>query len=271
MDRLGIEHLSVSGLPRLELVELAADLGCRHISTNLATNPYGKAHYPPYSLRDDVTLRREMIATMRDRDVSISLGEGMIVWAERDIRDSFKDLDVLAELGVRRINSVSFEPDLNRSIDQFGLLAAAAAEMGMEMTIEPCPTLTVSDLPTAIHVIEQVGRPDFRLLVDSMHVIRSGAAPGDFALLDPDMIGYIQLSDAPLTPRITDYMEEAMVERLLPGEGELPLSDLLSALPRDAVVGLEIPLAAEAQAGISAHDRLRRGVDAARMLLSQLD
>ena len=35
MHPLGIEFISVFGLPPVEFVHLAADLGCRHISTAL--------------------------------------------------------------------------------------------------------------------------------------------------------------------------------------------------------------------------------------------
>lgn len=270
MERLGIELLSVFGMPPVTFVSLAADLNCRYISTALTSNPYNPSIYPPLSLRDDPTLRREMIAAMRDRDVSISLGEGMVVHEGADIQDRVGDLEIMAELGVRRINTVSLDPDLARSIDQFGIVAQTAASLGMETTVEASPGLTVPDLPSALDVIRRVGRPDFRLLVDTMHIVRSGSGPDDLARLDPGVIGYIQLSDALLAPAIPHYMEEAMLERMVPGTGELPLLDLLEVLPRDLVIGLEIPLRAEAMTGVGPHERVGRCVDAARGLLARL-
>ncbi|MFE4817490.1 hypothetical protein ACFRFU_13885 [Streptomyces sp. NPDC056704] len=147
MERLGIELLSVFGMPPVTFVSPAADLGCRYISTALTSNPYNPSIYPPFSLRGDPTLRREMIAAMRDRDVSISLGEGMVVREGADIQDRVGDLEIMAELGVRRINTVSLDPDLARSIDQFGILAETAASLGMVTTVEASPGLTVPDLP----------------------------------------------------------------------------------------------------------------------------
>ena len=35
MDRLGIEMLSVFGMPPIEFVHLTADLGCRYITTSM--------------------------------------------------------------------------------------------------------------------------------------------------------------------------------------------------------------------------------------------
>lgn len=68
--------------------------------------------------------------------------------------------------------------------------------------------------------------------------------------------------------RMRHYAEEAMFERMAPGEGELPLIDMLAALPADRVVGLEIPMRSRAEAGVSAYDRLQPCVEGARRLLS---
>nr|WP_230205060.1 TIM barrel protein [Parafrankia elaeagni] len=257
-------------MPPTEFVSLAADLGCRHISTGLESNPHGTLGYPPFSLRDDAALRREMIAAMRDRGISISLGEGMNVRPGSDVRGRFPDLELMAELGVRRVNTVSLDPDPERSVEQFGYLAEMASSFGMETTLEPSPGLTIGDLPAALEAIRQVGRPDFRLLVDTMHVARAGSTPEDIAALDPHLVGYIQLSDAPLAPTGTDYATEAMFERMVPGTGELPLLDMLTALPRDRVIGLEVPIRSQAEAGVSPADRLARCVEATRGLLTQL-
>jgi len=192
----------------------------------------------------------------------------MNIRAGTDIRDRRGDLEIMAELGTRRVNTVSLDPDLDRSIAQFGLLAEAAAGLGMETTLEPSPGLTIATLPAAVDAVRQVGRPDFRLLIDVMHVIRSGSGPADLAALEPDLVGHVQLSDAPLVPVIPDYGQEAMFERMVPGTGELPLSEVLAALPRDVVIGLEVPLRSQALAYVGPHQRLGRCVEAARELLA---
>jgi sugar phosphate isomerase/epimerase len=233
--------------------------------------PYNPHGYPEFSLRDDPALRREMVAAMGDRGVSISLGEGFSVREGMDVREKAADLAIMAELGVRRINTVSLDPDLSRSLDQFGILAEMAGAGGVETTLEFGPGMSTPDLPTALDAVRAVRRPDFRLLIDTMHLVRSGSGADDIAALDPDVIGYVQLSDAPLVPTIQSYMEEAMFQRMVPGTGELPLRDLLAALPRDLVVGLEVPMRAEAEAGVDPHARLGRCVDAARSLIARLD
>jgi sugar phosphate isomerase/epimerase len=268
MERLGIEPLSVFGMPPVAFVELAADLGLRYIAIMLTPmpNPYG---YPPFSLRDDAELRRQTLAALRDTGVSIALGEGMVVREDTDMRDLATDIAVMGELGAPRVNTMSFDSDRNRTIDRFGAVAELAAGAGMETTFEFGPSKPVGrTLPEALEIIRAVGRQDFRLLIDTMHLVRSGSGAEDVAALDPELIGHVQLADAPLVPTIPDYMEEACFERMVPGTGELPLVDILAALPSDVVIGLEVPLRSQADMGIGPHERLGRCVDAARGLLA---
>jgi len=264
-SRLGIEQLTALGLPPIEFVNVVADVGCNCISTGLSSMP----GYAPFSLRDDKVLRREMIAIMRDRGVSISLGEGCIVRADREMRASGADFDIFHELGAERINTVSMDPDLGRSLDQFGALAEMAAARGMKSCIELCPTLTIDSLSSAVAAVRHVGREDFQLLLDTMHLGRSGATTAEIAALDPAMIGYVQLCDAPLRPTNPDYMDEATFDRMIPGEGELPLHEYLQVLPAGLLVSLEVPLRTLANAGISLRARLERCVKAAESLLKR--
>jgi len=274
MSNLGIEFISVFGMPPVEFVNLAADLGCSHISTGLQNAPgrYNPYEYPPFSLKEDRALRREMTAALNDRGVSISLGEGFAIWPNGNVRESYAaDLEIMSELGITRINSVSFETDRVRSFDQLGVLAEMAGAHGIETMIEFVPTFGIADLATAQAAVNHVGRDNFKILIDTMHVGRSGARAQDIAALDPGVIGYVQLCDALRVPKIPDYLEEAMYERMVPGEGELPLREMLAALPRDRVIGLEVPQRSKVEAGIGQRERMAHCVEAARRLLARLD
>jgi sugar phosphate isomerase/epimerase len=267
MDRLGIEFLSVFGMPPVEFVHLAADLGCRYISTTLVGLSVPELGYPAYSLKDAPRLRKQMLSAMDDRGVAISLGEGLVVRRSADTRDLAADLDVMAELQVPRVNTVSFEPDRDRTFDQVALLAELAAARGMETTIELAPGTTVGDVASGLTALDHIGRSDTRLLIDTMHFVRGGGTVAELAAVDPDRIGYVQLSDTTLQPRVDDYMREAMFERLVPGEGELPLREIIAVVPPDVIIGLEVPQLSLADAGFTPFDRLRPCVESARAML----
>jgi sugar phosphate isomerase/epimerase len=267
MRQLSTEFISVFGLPPVEFVHLAADLGCRYISTALRARRLESLGYPEFSLKDDVRLRQNLLAAMADRGIGISLGEGMVIKARSDASDLAGDLDVMAELGAAQVNTLSFDPDRNRTFDQLATLTEMAAERGIGTTIEMAPGLTIGDLSTVMAALEHVGRPDLRLTVDTMHWARTGYGAAELRQLEPEKIGYVQLSDTTLKPRMKSYMEEAIYERMAPGDGELPLAEILGAAPRDVVVGLEIPMRGLAESGVGPMERLRPCVAAARELL----
>jgi sugar phosphate isomerase/epimerase len=266
VDRLGIESLTVFALPPVDLVHVAADLGCRNISIgpqSFSANPEG---YPSWSLREPA-YRREMKAALRERGVSIALGQGFAIAPGREIRDAAGDLDFMCELGVTRICSVSLDPDLDRTLDQMAACAEMAEAVGVEIVVEFVPGLVLPDLPSTLAALRHVGRKNVRVLIDTMHLIRSGGTAADVAALDPDLIGYAQLCDAPLVPEIPDYMVEAVTERMVPGEGELPLAAIVAALPADVIVGIEIPLLKRALAGEGPRERTHDCVQGARAVL----
>lgn len=271
MDRLGVERLCVFGMPPVEFVQLAAGLGCGFIGVGLTPLRYCNPHgYPDWSLRDDPALRREMVAAMANHGVRISLCEGFGVRRDGDVRDYAADLDILCELGGGRINVASTDRDMGRTLDAFAVLAEMAGARGIETTIEVGPG-PIGTLAAGLEAVRHVGRQSFKLLIDTMHVFRFGGTVADLAALDPGVVGYVQLCDAPLTSPFESYMEEALHERMAPGEGELPLLEALRVLPRDVVVSVEVPQRSKVEAGMSAHERVGHVVAAARDMLARID
>lgn len=270
MDRLGIEFLSVLGLSPVELVRVAAGLGCRNISSAFSGSSVNPEGHALYNLATEAEIRNEMVAAMRDLDVSISLGEGFTVAPGRDILDRKGDFEIWRELGVDRVNIVSMDPDLERTLDQYAIFAQMAFEQGMNQVVaEFAPVLTINNLQTALRAVDHVGHPDFKLLIDTMHFGRTGGTAEMLRQVAPK-IGYVQLCDVPVVPVILDYMEEAMAERLPPGQGELPLHDYLAAVPRDIIVSLEVPQAHLARQGVGPSERLAPALRAARALVAGL-
>ena len=269
-DRLGIEFISVLGMPPVQFIELAAELGCRNVGftlTPITANPHA---YHSWSLRDDAVLRRDTVAALKQNGVSISLGEGFLSFPGTTLADSGADLDLMCELGARRVNVMSFQPDHASALDELSTFAEMTRSRGIKATLEYLPGYPIGDLAGAMAMIAEVGMPDFTLLIDCMHLFRSGASVADVAALDPSAIGYVQFCDVPLIPIHEDYGREALDERLAPGEGDLPLGQLLAVIPRDVTVSLEVPKVAAAAAGIGPRERLAAAVTTTRAMLEAL-
>jgi sugar phosphate isomerase/epimerase len=148
----------------------------------------------------------------------------------------------------------------------FGTLAEMAAAHGMETTVEFAPSLALADLDGALAAVRHVARSDFRLLIDCMHLVRAGHSAADLAAVDPELIGYVQLSDNTVRQRGVTYRDDS-IDRMVPGEGEFPLREILAVLPPGVVIGLEVPMRSRAEAGEPTRERARRCVAAARRLL----
>lgn len=268
VSRIGLDFISVLGLPPLDYVALAAELGCTDIGISAGPVVSVPDLFPTWSLRDNPTLVREVKAAVADKGLSIAVGEGFFILPGKDVAASAADLDLLAEMGAKRCTIVSFEGDSALGFDQLGTFAELAAARGMGSQIEFVPGLGLGDLPTALAAVKHVGRADFGVVIDAMHLFRSGATAADVAALDPVAIGHIQLCDVPLAVAAEGYGYEASFERLCPGAGELPLQSLVDVLPRDRVIALEIPMRTRTLAGDSFVDQFAPCIAATRALLA---
>lgn len=264
---LGIELLTVLGMGPVEHVALAADLGCTAVSMGLTQLPFNPHGYPGWSLREDPALRAELKAALRDRGVTISIAEGMSVSAEADASARAADMDIFADLGALRVNSVDMGVERGRAFDQLAQLCDMARARGMDFSIEFCPAFTIGSLPAALEAVRHIGEDKASVLIDTMHFFRSGGAVRQIADLDPALIGHVQLCDAP-RKAAGDYLKEAMSGRMIPGTGELPLREFVDALPRGQRLGLEVPLMEVAKSGRPALDYVGEIVARTRELLA---
>jgi sugar phosphate isomerase/epimerase len=266
MERLGLDMQSVFGLPPVDYVNLAADLGCSHIAIGLTSLPWNPLDFPTWSLRTDRELRQAFKRALDERGVVASVLAGFSLKSDVDVRDLAPDMDLAVELGVRQLASVGMDRDIARAHDQLAILTEMAAARGMEVVLDYAPHQVINSLEAACAALRHAGSPHALLSLDAMHVFRAGATVADIAALDPALIGYAQVCDVPNVPPHDDYAREATFERLVPGEGDLPLRDFVGALPPHVLIGIEVPNRTLAQSeGLAAF--MARAVRASRALL----
>lgn len=271
-DRVGIEMLTLLGMPPVEYINLASKLGCREVSSGLTGLPLSMfgiddfAPWPMWSLRDEPKLRTELKAAMRDTGVLIGLAEGFRTSPSNDVADYSSDLDLFAELGALRVNAIGLEPDLARSNDQLAQLCDMTMERGMTFTVEFCPAHAVGTLQDVQALIDHIGGGKAKFLIDSMHFFRTGGTVSQIEALDPSTIGYVQLADCRTSLSDDEYMAAAMFAREVPGMGELPLKEFIAALPADVTISVEVPRLDDLRGGMPAEMHAERCVAAARAL-----
>ncbi len=186
-----------------------------------------------------------------------------VIWLRpgADDPDHFRLLDVGAELGARNALVVSSEPDLAVTAEKLGRLVDHAGPVGLRVSLEFGAFTAVRALGDALRVLELCGRPGAGLLVDPLHFARTGSAPSDLAAVDPTRFAYAQFCDAPAAGPSPDevpaIIAEALDGRLLPGDGDLPLSALLDALPPAIPLSVELRSKALREAWPQAASRAR--------------
>jgi sugar phosphate isomerase/epimerase len=230
---IGLEHLTLLDLAPPEFVSVAASAGFGAVGLRIAPATPGEEPWPmsPGSPMLAETVRRCAGAGITVLDVeAIRLGPRPAAY------EPF--LEAAAALGARYLNAVCEDPDLERLGDHFASLVEQAEPYGVRPVIEFMAYRSVRTLAGAVSIAGRSGGGG--ILVDALHVRRCGVDLGQLAAVDPALIAYLQLCDAPLAPP-PDPVAEGRAGRLLPGEGELPLAGLLAAVPGRVPVAAEVP------------------------------
>jgi sugar phosphate isomerase/epimerase len=249
----GLEHLTLLGLAPPEFVSVAAGAGFGAVGLRISPASAGEEPWPmrPGSPMLAETVRRCAAAQVEVLDVeAIRLGP--------EPTDVGPVLEAAAELGARYVITVGEDPDLERLSDHFAELVRSAKPYGLRPVIEFMAYRSLRTLADAAMI---TARSDGGgILIDALHVWRCGVDLRELAGLDPGLVAYLQICDAPLAPP-RDAVAEARTARLLPGAGELPLGDLLAAVPSTVPVAVEAPHPAGRLDPAAFAARARRALD----------
>ncbi|HXY95279.1 MAG TPA: sugar phosphate isomerase/epimerase family protein [Acidimicrobiia bacterium] len=125
--------------------------------------------------------------------------------------------------------------------DAVGAVCRRAEAQGIRISLEFLPESGFPDLPSAQAVVDACGAANVGVLLDVFHLDRSGGTVEDVLRLPPRAIAGIQLSDRRRPAAGTRHVP--LSGRLLPGEGELPLRELVEAALQNspaATVDIEV-------------------------------
>lgn len=243
---LSLAHLTVLDATPPELVTVAAAAGFRRIGIRLSATP--SVGVPPYDMLGDTPLLRETLARLADTGVSVLDVE--FLRFEPDLPQGIPEgfLEAGARLGARYVLVMSTEPLEARTLERFCDLCDRAQQYGLHVCLEFAIYTGVRTLADAVRVVKQSGCANASVLIDALHFSRSGGRPSDIAGVDASLLKYAQICDAvaAIPTETGDLIREARTGRLLPGEGVLPLRDLVAALPAEIPLVIEAPVRATA-------------------------
>lgn len=150
-------------------------------------------------------------------------------------------VEAAARLGARFVLFTSRLKDHGATAARYAEVCAMAEPHGITVVCEFLPIFPLSSIAIADQVVSGVGSNNTGILVDNLHLSRSGGSVDDVRRLGPERFPYLQIADAP-RERPVDMgalFDEALNGRLLPGDGDLPIADLLDAVP-DVALSFEV-------------------------------
>jgi sugar phosphate isomerase/epimerase len=143
-------------------------------------------------------------------------------------------VDLAAELGARHVLVASGPADPAVVVERFAALCNRAGGSAVKMVLEFLPIFSIASLAAALSVVAEAGYANGGVLVDTLHLARSGGVPEDLAGVEPRLLPYLQIADATAVASDASpagLREEALHGRLLPGRGALPITEVLAAVP----------------------------------------
>jgi len=263
--RISLAHFTVMDADPVALVQAGAAAGFDAVGLRI-TPPFPTDRI--VEVIGDPPLQRRITERLRDTGLAILDVEAFWLFPETDVAAWLPALDVAAALGARHVLTVGNDPDRDRMAANFARFCEAAAERGLRIMLEFIPYSELHSLQDAADFLAAVRPADAGILVDALHLSRSGGRPADLAAHDPALFSYAHLCDAPTIPPPPEAVRaEARGGRLYPGEGGLWLEDFVAAFAPGTPMAVEAP--STARAALPPEERARLAAEATRRLLRQ--
>lgn len=251
MTEIGIAHLSLLHLEPDELIDVAAEAGFDFVG--LRVRGATPAEYIP-DQSPGSPMSRDTIARLQDTGVEVRDIEFLSLDGVSGREEWMPMLEAGGALGATTLTLAGQDSDFDRLADTLAELVEDAAPYGITPALEPISYNAVSTVEQA-RALASVA--NCHVMLDPLHLQRGGSTPADVAGLDMSLIPAVQLCDGPA--ELPDRIEiteplprgmtadgeprkvESRAHRLVPGDGDFPLLDLLRAVADGTPVSLEVP------------------------------
>ncbi len=229
-----ILSLAAGTLPEFQppkVAEAAGQAGFSHVGFTIEPDKWNQA-----------ALKKTKSAIARH---NLKVLDVEVIWIPEGgkLDDSHKlIIDAGLELGAPNALVVSSEPDKNCTAEALNQLCEWSASGNMRIALEFLMITAVQNIDDALEIIELAAHSAAALLIDTIHFQRAGHKPTDLAAVEPLLLPYSQICDGNLNcaDNFESYLEDAIDLRSMPGEGRLPVMELLRSLPADIPLSLEI-------------------------------
>jgi len=242
MNKLFLAPTTLPDTASVEYIEAAAAAGFDGIGLRLNRSP----GLPFYPVVGDSIVLREVKRALAATGLPVLDILCFYLQAQTDVGAFASALELGAEIGAKYVMVIGDDPEWRHLSDNFGRLCESAANFGLACSLEFATQRRIGSLPEALRLIAEAGRPDTVLCLDFLHLARSGAGPDDLKALDPRLLPYAQITDGEMTPANPNLgspgaIDTGLAKRRIPGEGAVPVSEILDVLPAGLPLSVEVP------------------------------
>jgi sugar phosphate isomerase/epimerase len=260
---LGLAHLTALELSPSALVAEAGRAGFNSVGLRFVPATPGG---PAYPTRVGTEAHRVLKQILAGEDVRVADIEFIQLTPGIDVRAFAGVFEAAADLGAASITVSGDDHDAARLTAHFADLCDLARPFDLRVDLEFMRWRAIGTLPQALAIVRQANKSNGAILVDALHLSRSGGKADNLISIPAEWLRAAQICDAGADVPATEaaIIAEAREGRLPPGEGALPLGELLAALPTDAFLSVEMPMPA-----LQTRARIAAAFDATRRLLDR--
>ncbi len=149
-----------------------------------------------------------------------------------------------AELGAKYAVVMGADPEWSRLCDNFERACRLADRYALVCTVESAVMRPLANLQQALQLVTTSGCANVAICIDPLNFARAGDSPAALRQIDPKLLPYAQITDGVIGP---DEPNPALLGRMGPnqrrllGQGNIPLRDILDAIPCGVPLSIELP------------------------------
>lgn len=165
------------------------------------------------------------------------------IYENTDVLSWERRLEAAARIGAKSVVSSIWTSNRDIYTKKFATLCDLAAQYGLTVNLEFVTWAEIKGLKDAAYLLKDVDKENARILVDTLHWHRSGVSFDDLSLCDSKWFDLIHICDiaADMPNTLEEIARTGRQERLYAGEGVSPIREIVAAMPKDAILSIEIP------------------------------
>ncbi len=258
--KFSLAYLTIPGTDPVTQIKIAKEAGYDFVS--LRTIPMHLPGEPEFLPQKDPDLFNAIKAALKEYDMPLMDIELARIRPDLEIEEYKPAFEAAAKLGASDVLGSIWTRDKAWYTETAGKVADMAKEFGLKYNIEFLPWAGVRSLQEDITLIDELGRSNVYVMVDTLHAGRAGVTAAELARTPRRYFNFIHLCDGPAGPDgdpVLDNIKDDLMlytareARYYPGEGVMDIAGMVKAMP-EIPLSIELPNLKEMEArGAAGH------------------